>query len=308
MQTVFVDANQTLADLAERHASADGMHLKVNRNPDIAPEAIPALLGNAPVVMIDHTRFPIEVAMSCPALRHVVFMGSGPRSYMDPEALAAIGITVHTISGYGDTAVAEMAVALMWTAAKSLAKMDRQVRAGEWVRTDGIQLTGKTIGLVGFGGIARKVVPLVPYMRVLAWNRTPMEYPGVEFVDLTTLLQSSDVVSLHLALNEETRGFLSAERLAEMRHDAILVNTARGGLINEEAMIDALRAGALGHAGLDVFVQEPLPADHAFTATNNVTLSAHSAFRTPEASETLVMAALHILLNLSASAAYDCPQ
>ena len=131
-------------------------------------------------------------------------------------------------------------------------------------------------------------------MRVLAWNRTPKAAPDVTFVDLATLLTESHVLSLHLLLNDETRGFLDAERLARLRPGAILVNTARGALVDEAAMIEALHAGRIAHAALDVFDVEPLPAGHPLTWLENVTLSAHSAFRTPEASETLLRRALDI--------------
>lgn len=299
MRSVFVDANVTLAAAAERLSAMLGVGLQINRQPDVRPEELPGVLGHAAIALIDHTRFPLEIARACHSLRHVVFLGTGARSYMDPEALTELGITVHIISGYANTAVAEMTVALMWAASKSLVRMDREMRAGNWLRTDGIQLPGKTLGLIGFGGIAREVARLTPFMRVLAWNRTRKEHEGVEFVDLETLLCSSDVVSLHLLLNEETRGFLSAERLALMRPGAILVNTARGALVDEAAMIAALRSGALGHAALDVFVQEPLPGDHPLTELNNVTLSAHSAFRTPEASDNLIGSALGIVQRIS---------
>ncbi len=223
-----------------------------------------------------------------------MFLGTGARSYMDPEALATLGITVHTIKGYGDTAVAECAFALMWAAARGLATMDRALREGRWQRTDGMQLRGKTLGLIGFGGIAQEVARLAlgAGMRVVAWNRTPRDHAGVEFVGIDTLLATSHVVSLHLLLTDQTRGFLSRERLAAMRDGAILVNTARGALLDETALVDALTSGKLAHAGLDVFTVEPLPAQHPFTTLPNVTLSAHSAFRTPEASSNLVEAAL----------------
>ena len=138
------------------------------------------------------------------------------------------------------------------------------MRAGEWLRTEGMQLTGKTIGLVGFGGIAAEVARIAGGrgMRVLAWNRTPRAAPGVSSSRWTTLLAESHVLSLHLLLTDETRGFLDAERLARLRPGAILVNTARGALVDEAAMIAALRAGRLGHAALDVFDDEPLPPGH----------------------------------------------
>ena len=131
-------------------------------------------------------------------------------------------------------------------------------------------------------------------MEVLAWNRTPRAAEGVRFVELDELLQAADVLSLHLLLTDETRGFLGRDRLARLKPGAILVNTARGALVDEAAMAEALRAGRLAHAALDVFDEEPLPAGHPLTALENVTLSAHSAFRTPEASEALVRRALDI--------------
>jgi len=189
----------------------------------------------------------------------------------------------------------------MWAAARGVADMHGAMRRGEWPRTEGRQLTGKTIGLLGFGGIAAEVARIAGGggMRVLAWNRTPKSASGVAFVDLDTLLAESDVLSLHLLLTDETRGFLSAERLAKLRPGAILVNTARGALLDEAALVAALRSGQIGHAALDVFVQEPLPAGNPFAGLPNVTLTAHSAFRTPEASENLVRRGLDIARRLA---------
>jgi D-3-phosphoglycerate dehydrogenase len=222
---------------------------------------------------------------------------------MHPEELAERGITVHIIKGYGDTAVAEHAIALMWAAARGIARMDRAIREGNWLRTEGPQLTGKTLGLLGFGGIAAEVARIAAGsgMRVLAWNRSAKSADGVTFVDLDTLLAESHVLSVHLLLHDETRGLLSAERIARMRPGAILVNTARGAIVDEAAMIAALQSGHLRHAALDVFASEPLPAGHPLTRLENVTLSAHSAFRTPEASENLIRRALDIACTLERS-------
>ena len=293
-RAVFVDANPTLSEVASRLHRADDLPLTINRQPEITPEQLPATLAGAPIAIIDHTHLPTEIARHCVGLKHVVFLGTGPRSYMNPEELAEIGITVHTIKGYGDTAVAECAFALMWAAARNFARMDREMRAGNWLRSDAVQLTGKTLGLGGFGGIAQELARLARGigMRVLAWNRTPKTHEGVEFVDLDTLLAQSDVVSLHLLLTDETRGLITAERIQSMRDGAILVNTARGALVDEDAMIAALRSGKLAHSGLDVFTVEPMPAGHVLTTLPNVTLSAHSAFRTPEANNNLIGAAL----------------
>ncbi|MGY4451186.1 D-3-phosphoglycerate dehydrogenase [Bradyrhizobium sp. i1.3.1] len=245
-------------------------------------------------MIVDHTAVPSAIAEKCAKLKHVVFLGTGARSYMNPEELAERGISVHTIKGYGDTAVAECAIALMWASAKSFGEMDRGMREGNWLRRDAVQLTGKTLGLIGFGGIAAEAARMAAGcgMKVIAWNRTPKTHPGVEFVSLEKLLADSHVVSLHLLLNDETKGFLSRERIAQMRPGSILINTARGAVVDEDAMLDALRSGHIAHAGLDVFTVEPLPAGHPVTKLPNVTLSAHSAFRTPEASDNLIGAAL----------------
>jgi D-3-phosphoglycerate dehydrogenase / 2-oxoglutarate reductase len=294
VHAVFVDANDSMAVIFERRARAGDPEIRVHRDPDVTPDQLPHVLHGAPIAIIDHTALPTDIARQCTGLKHVVFLGTGARSYMHPEELAVLGIEVHLIKGYGDTAVAECAIALMWAGARGLAQMDRAMRDGRWLRDDGMQLTGKTLGLIGFGGIAAEVarIALGSGMQVLAWNRSPKQYAGIEFVSLDTLLAQSDVVSLHLLLNDETRGFLSRARIEAMRPGSILINTARGAVVDEAAMIDALKSGHLRHAGLDVFNVEPLPAGHELTKLPNVTLSAHSAFRTPEASENLIEAAL----------------
>ena len=296
MKGLFLDADGELASVYHAVVRNGDPAVDLNMQSQVPAAALPGLLAGYGFVLNDHTSMPTEVMRACKDLRHVVFLGTGARSYMDPEALAALGITVHTIKGYGDTAVAEHAMALMWAAARGLARMDQGIRAGQWLRTEGMQLTGKTVGLVGYGGIGAEMARLCRGigMRVLAWNRTPREAEGVEFVPLEQLLGESHVVSLHLLLTDETRGFLDAAWLGMMRPGAILVNTARGAVVNESALVAALQSGRLRHAALDVFDVEPLPAGHVLAGLECVTLSAHSAFRTPEASETLIRRALDI--------------
>ena len=296
MRGIFVDAGGALAEVFRRVVRPSDPPITVNEQPQVAPDELAGLLAGFDFVLNDHTFMPADAMAACGSVKHVIFLGTGARSYMDPEALAALGITVHTIRNYGDTAVAEHTIALMWAAARGLARMDRGMRAGSWLRTEGTQLTGKTLGLIGFGGIAAEVARIAggSGMRVLAWNRSPRVADGVSFVPLERLLGESDVVSLHLLLTDATRGFLGAERLGLMRDGAMLINTARGALVDEAAMLEALRSGRLGHAALDVFAEEPLPPGHALTGLENVTLSAHSAFRTPEASDNLIRRALDI--------------
>jgi D-3-phosphoglycerate dehydrogenase / 2-oxoglutarate reductase len=293
LRGVFVDANESLAVIFERLEKSDDPKVRIHRDPDLTPDQYPKVLDGAEIAIVDHTALPTDIARQCTGLKHIVFLGTGARSYMNPEELGQIGIEVHLIKGYGDTAVAESAIALMWASARVLAQMDREMRAGNWLREDAMQLTGKTLGLIGFGGIAAEVarIALGSGMKVIAWNRTAKSFPGVEFVTLEKLLAESQVVSLHLLLNDETRGFLSREKIAAMRPGVILINTARGAMVDEAAMIDALKSGHIRHAGLDVFNVEPMPRDHPLTKLPNVTLSAHSAFRTPEASENLIHAA-----------------
>ena len=294
MRAAFVDANPALREIAERLAAASPEvevtygHADALR--EVVPDDVPALMAGAEIAVIDHTALPVEVARRCSGLRHVVFLGTGARSYMNPEALAAIGISVDVIKGYGDVAVAEHTIALLFAAARGIAAMDGAMREGRWLRSEGTQLAGKTLGLIGFGGIAAEVARIANGvgMRVLACNRTPKTHAGVEFTRLDDLLARSHAVSLHLLLTDETRGLLTRARLASMRPGALLVNTARGALVDEAALVDALRSGHVGHAALDVFEVEPLPAGHVLATLPNVTLSAHSGFRTPEANERLI--------------------
>jgi D-3-phosphoglycerate dehydrogenase len=302
MKGLFMDAVDDLAAVFRRVVRPDDPPVMVEERNDIPPEILPDLLAGYDFVLDDHTKMPADAMRRCAGLKHVIFLGTGARSYMNPEELAELGITVHIIKGYGDTAVAEHTIALMWAAARGLAGMDRGMREGNWVRTEGLELTGKTIGLIGFGGIAAEVARIAggSGMRVLAWNRTPKQAAGVTFTDLDTLLAESDVVSPHLLLTDETRNFLDRGRIAKLKDGALLVNTARAAVVDEAAMIEALRSGRLRHAALDVFDIEPLPTGHPLTKLPNVTLSAHSAFRTPEASEKLLRMALDIAKGLVA--------
>jgi D-3-phosphoglycerate dehydrogenase len=175
--------------------------------------------------------------------------------------------------------------------------MDRNIRAGHWEPLEGVQVFGKTLGIIGLGGIGAEVARIAKGMGmdVIAWNRTKRPDAAVPLVELDALLQKSDIVSLNLTLGDETRGFLDKQRIERMKPGTILVNTARGALVDETALIEALRSGHIRHAGLDVFHNEPLKADHPLAKLDNVTLSAHAAFRTLEASMTLLRRAIDIV-------------
>ena len=300
MKGLFLDAVDDLAEVCQRVTRPGDPPLAINEQAEVSAADLPRLTAGYDFVFNDHSQMPTDAMRLCIGLKHVIFLGTGARSYMNPEELAELGIAVHIIKGYGDTAVAEHAIALMWAAARGIAAMDSGMRAGQWFRTEGMELTNKTLGLLGYGGIGAEVARIAhgSGMKVQAWNRSPKDAPHVAFTDIDTLLATSDVLSIHLLLNDATKGFLSKGRIAQMKKGAILVNTARGAIVDEAAMTEALRTGHLRHAALDVFTTEPLPAGHELTALPNVTLSAHSAFRTPEASQKLLRMALDIACTL----------
>jgi D-3-phosphoglycerate dehydrogenase / 2-oxoglutarate reductase len=265
-------------------------------DPDPATRA--SLLEGRTIVMNDHTQFTADLLASCPELKSIVFLGTGAASYVDLDAADRLGIRVRNYKGYGDRSVAEHTLALIFAAARRIAAMDAEIRRGRFEPLDGFELLGKTVGVIGTGGIGGVVVRLASAigMRVLAWNRSGVD-PALpaEAVGLDDLLARADIVSLHLTLSNATKGFITREHLARMKPGAIFVNTARGAIVDEPALVEALRKGHLGHAALDVFAEEPLPAGHPFTTMPNVTLTAHAGFMTREASINLLAMALDLV-------------
>jgi D-3-phosphoglycerate dehydrogenase / 2-oxoglutarate reductase len=296
MKTIFIDCNDQLDAVFARVLRAADPPIVVNTQA-FERAALPRVLAGYDICVDDHSYMPTELVALCPTLKHIVFLGTGASSYMDVPSLNALGVTVHTIKGYGDVAVAEHTIALMFVCARELARMDRDTRGGRWVPREGTQLNGKMLGIVGLGGIGSEVARIARGigMEVIAWNRTPRPEAGVVLVDLDTLLARADVVSLNLALNDETRGIIDARCIARMKPGVILINTARAALVDEDALVAALESGQIGRAGLDVFHAEPLAKDHPLARLDNVSLSSHAAFRTLEASMTLMRRAIDIV-------------
>ncbi|MGH6945413.1 MAG: 2-hydroxyacid dehydrogenase [Geminicoccaceae bacterium] len=304
MRAKFIDCPPFLHELYRGELARIVPDLEINvANP--SREEVVALLDGAAFAMNDHTILDAAVLEACPGLRAIVFLGTGAASYIDLKAAERCGIRVRAYGGYGDQSVAEHAIALMFAAARGIARMDREIRQDRWETLNSIELAGRTLGVIGTGGIGKAMVRLGAGlgMKVIAWNRSgvPENLPA-RAAPLDELLASADVVSLHLVLNEETRGFLDARRIALMRPGAIFINTARAAIVDEAALLEALQAGRIAHAGLDVFGTEPLPAGHPLTRLDNVTLSAHAAFATREASERLLRMALEILAEERAKA------
>src|SRR3984957_7691608 len=247
MKSLFIDCNDQLAPVWERVVRPDDPPIDVNRKPFDKTD-LPRLLKGYDICIDDHSYMPTDLVAQCDALKHIVFLGTGPSSYMNVAELEARGIRVHAIKGYGDTAVAEHAIALILAASRDVARMDRQVRAGTWLTREGVQLNGKTLGIIGLGGIGREVMRIGRGlgMEVIAWNRTPRA--GAPLVPLDELLARSDVITLHLALNDETRGFLGATYVARMKPGVVLINTARAALFDEQALLGGLANGRIRHA------------------------------------------------------------
>ncbi|CAM5303782.1 Glyoxylate/hydroxypyruvate reductase B [Aquamicrobium terrae] len=249
-------------------------------------ETLARLMAGAAGVINGHTIMDEALLRKFPDLRTIVFLGTGASNYIDVAAAERLGIKVRTVRGYGDRTIAEHAFALMTAAARNIAMMDRAIRRDEWTLPVAVDLGGKRLGVIGTGGIGSELIRLASGfgMEIVAWNRSgvPHDLP-CKAVPLDELVETSHVVSLHLALNEATRHILDRARLEKLRPDAILVNVARGALVDETALLDLLRQGRIAHAALDVFEQEPLPAGHALKALDNVTLTSHAAFKSREA-------------------------
>jgi D-3-phosphoglycerate dehydrogenase len=286
---VYVDCSPLMADLLVECGTL-GEGIVVHRG-DPTSAALIRLMQDAQIVLNGHTAMDAALLAAAPHLKSIVFLGTGAASYVDMAEAARRDIAVRVVRNYGDRTIAEHAFALMLAAARDLARMERDIRSGVWTAREGIELRGKTLGIVGTGPIGAEMVRIAAAfgMRVVAWNRSGVD-PALpcEELELDRLLAGADAVSVHLALTPETCGFFDAARIRRLKRGVLLVNVARGALFDESALLDALRDGHIGHAALDVFVTEPLPAAHPFATLQNVTLSAHAAWKSREASQRLL--------------------
>ena len=273
-------ASATWADLAAR--------AEVDYHDTLPGPQLVARIGSAAAVLNIRasSKFTVDVFAALPALRLLSVWGTGT-DHVDLAAATRQGVTVTNTPGVSAVSIAEHTLALLLAVARRIPQVDASTRGGEWARGQSVELRGKTCGVIGLGAIGREFARLAAAigMRVLGWTMHARAVPGVEMVDLADLYRASDVVSLHLRLSAETAGFLGRPQIRMLKRGAILLNTARGGLVDEAVMVEALSTGRLAGAGLDVFAQEPLPAGHPLTALPNVVLTPHCAGITPEALE-----------------------
>ncbi len=242
--------------------------------------------ANVLVLMRDRTPLNAELIAQLPNLKLVLFTGTRNNT-LDTAALKARGIPVcHTLWGPSKDATTELTWALILAAQKRMEAHMAGLRAGVWRPLPGLVpiLRGKTIGLVGLGEIGGRMakIAIAFGMNVITWspNMTPARAAaaGATSVTFDELVKLSHVISLHIVLSEKTHKLFGEKQFAAMRTGAIFVNTSRAGLADEAAMVTALKSGALGHAALDVYSEEPLPASHPMLALENVTLTPHLGF------------------------------
>lgn len=270
-------------DLAARLAVLPGLDIAICAEGD--DQHLASLLPDCEVLWHVLQRCTADMIAAAPKLRLIQKIGVGVNT-IDLAAARARGIPVCNLPGMNSRAVAELTLALMLAVLRRVPRFDASLRSGIWTDLalqDGLgELGGRVVGLVGFGSVPRVLAPVLLAMgcEVLYTARHPIADAAAQFVSLQELLGRSDVVSLHLPLTAETDRLIDRAAIARMRKGAILINTARGGLVDEPALIDALRSGQLGGAGLDVFIEEPVARDAALLALDNVVVTPHIAWLT----------------------------
>lgn len=269
------------------------------------PQELELLLSGADgVLSLLSERYTGDVLDTYPTIRVLSNFGVGFDN-IDVDAATARGVAVCNTPGVLTAATAEIAWALLMAAARRVPEAYGLVKDGKWQSWGptvllGQPVVGQTIGIVGYGRIGQEVANMARGfgMRVLAWDRSPHSKPqdGVEFVELGELLSQSDFVTVHVPLTEETTHLIDAEALGQMKPNAILINTARGPVVDQEALVEALRTGTIWAAGLDVTTPEPLPMEHALHSLPNCLILPHIGSATITARDAMSSLAARNLL------------
>lgn len=245
----------------------------------VSPDAAFPALSDTDALIPEHLRVDASLLDQAPRLR-IIQTGAGYDN-VDIAECSRRGIVVCNAAGINANAVAEQVMAFMLCYYRNIALLDRYMKAGGVgvPAYRGGELRGKTVGVVGLGAVGSTVARLCLAfgMRVIAVSRSGKALDGVELVPMDTLLRQSDIVTLHVSRNDATRGMIDGAALSAMKSDALLINTSRGGIVDEAALIDALMTGQIGGACLDVFAAEPLPIDSPLRSLPNVLLTPHTA-------------------------------
>ena len=296
------NTSQQIGDTLYRSLEEIGNFVLYNDKPKNSDEYIERIKSAHCIVL--GWDLPLDVMVNAPNLELISFTGIGVQKFVDMSAAREQGITVCNCPGYGDNAVAEHALALLLACAKKINYFDRNVKSGCWQDEERcMELSGKTIGLIGFGGIAQTYSKMVVAlgMKVVVWTRSKEKYqdlfPHVEFLDFATVLDRSDVLSIHIAHTPQTEKLIGRDVLRRLKRGTVIINTARGEIIDEDELVLSLRDGHIAAAGLDVFRTEPLESQNPLTYFDNVVLTPHVAFSTPDASQRLTQMALQNVIS-----------
>jgi len=299
-----LNASSTLPALDKLRAAADELVFNPTGAP-LHPNQLMPLLGDVDGVIAGLDDYTAEVIRAAgPRLKVISRYGTGTDRVDLPAALAR-GIVVKTTPGANANAVAELALGLMFGLARHIPALDRAVRDGGWPRSTGMELTGKTLGLIGLGAIGRAVAQRARGLSMTVIGYDPLVAPeeaksaGITSLTLDEVLRGADVVSLHVPLLDATRHLIDAHALSLMKPGALLLNTARGGLIDERAALEALQSGRLGGLGLDAYETEP-PTGSPLFGLDSVIATPHTGAHTAEATATMAQMAVDNLLEVLA--------
>ena len=279
MRVAILDDYQ---DVALRFADWSGLDVTAFNDHLDDDDALVARLEpfEAVVAMRERTPFTAERLERLPRLKLLVTTGAGNAS-IDVAAANARGITV-CATGYFSSPTAELTWGLILALARNIPAEDASVRAGGWQRTVGADLARRTLGVIGYGRLGSRVAEVgrVFGMEIIAWSQNLREAEGATVVTKEELLARADIITIHLRLSDRTRGLIGAAELAQMKPTALLVNTSRGPIVDENALLGALHGGRIGGAALDVYDTEPLPAEHPLRSAPRTVLTPHIGYVT----------------------------
>lgn len=264
------------------------------------PEECAMRIGDAQMILINKTVLTKEILSQCKSLKYIGIFATGYNT-IDIDYCKKHSIVVSNVPGYSTNGVAQLTFTFILDLMFLTAKHDKEVHEGKWTQSQSFcfydprvsEVEGKTLGLVGFGNIARKVARIAEAfdMKVLVYSRTrypSYETPRLQFVTLDKMLEQSDIVSLHVPLFPETTELINHKTISKMKDGAYLINTARGAIINEQDVADALNSGKLAGAGLDVLTTEPMRADNPLLDAKNCIITPHIAWTTIESRTRLI--------------------
>ena len=293
MKIVVMDGNAlNPGDLSWDFLNAFGETTVYERTPS---ELIIPYIGDAEIVLVNKTPITAETLEACPSIKLICVLATG-YNVVDCDAAKKRGIPVCNVPDYGTAAVAQFTFALLLELCHQVGHHAQTVRDGKWCEcpdfcywdTPQMELAGKTLGIIGYGRIGRTVAKIADAMgmKVLTHSRT--QHPGESHVSLDELLANSDVVTLHCPLFPETQGIINAQTISKMKNSAILINTSRGPLIDEQAVADALSSGKLRGAAVDVVSKEPIPGNSPLLTAPNCIITPHIAWAPLETRQRLL--------------------